>query len=280
MKFLQKMERKFGRHAIPGLTRFIIAAYAIGYLFSFINPGILNYLTLEPALIFRGQVWRLITWILIPPSGSNILFFVIMLVFYYSIGRNLERTWGDFRYNVYIFGGLIFTILSAFICYGIGWLIYGGAIQMGGVFSTYYVCMSIFLAYALTYPDMQVMLYFIIPIKVKWLGIVYAAVMIYQCIYMSWVGRVAVVASLLNFILFFLLTRNFKRYSPKERKRRKTFQQAVRQPEVKPGQPRHRCAVCGRTELDDPTLEFRYCSKCNGNYEYCQDHLFTHTHVK
>ena len=267
MKFLQKMERKFGRHAIPGLTRFIIAAYAIGYLFSFINPGILNYLTLEPALIFRGQVWRLITWILIPPSGSNILFFVIMLVFYYSIGRNLERTWGDFRYNVYIFGGLIFTILSAFICYGIGWLIYGGAIQMGGVFSTYYVCMSIFLAYALTYPDMQVMLYFIIPIKVKWLGIVYAAVMIYQCIYMSWVGRVAVVASLLNFILFFLLTRNFKRYSPKERKRRKTFQQAVRQPEVKPGQPRHRCAVCGRTELDDPTLEFRYCSKCNGNYE-------------
>lgn len=279
MKFLQKMERKFGRYAIPGLTRFVIASYAIGYILYFMNPNLLAYLRLEPAYILQGQVWRLITWILVPPSGFSI-FTIIMLLFYFSIGSNLERAWGDFRYNVYIIGGLLFTIVGAFVCYFIGLAIYGVPVAMGTNFSTYYISMSIFLAFALTYPNMQVMLYFVIPIRVKWLGVLYAAFIIYDGLYMNWVGRVAVLASLLNFLLFFLLTRDFKRISPKERKRKQQFKKAVQQSTPVAGQPRHKCAVCGRTELDDPDLVFRYCSKCNGSFEYCQDHLFTHEHVK
>lgn len=283
MKFLAKLERKFGRYAIPGLTRFIIGAYAIGYLFSFMGGGtILGYLTLEPGLIiFKGQVWRLLTWVLVPPSSFSI-FTAFMLLFYFSVGTNLERTWGNFMYNVYIFGGMIFTVIGAFICYFIAQAgMQAGALAgVGYYFSTYYVSMSIFLAYAVTYPDMQILLYFIIPIKMKWMGIVYGVFLVYSCVQMNWIGRVAVAASLLNFLVFFLNTRNFKRITPREIKRKQTYKKAVQQTVHQPGQPRHKCAVCGRTEMDDPNLEFRYCSKCKGNFEYCQDHLFTHEHVK
>lgn len=281
MNFFQKMERKYGRYAVPGLTNYIIVTYVIGYILYAFNPGWLEYITLEPGLILRGQIWRLVSWVLIPP-GSLDIFTIITLLFYYSIGMNLERTWGGFRYNVYIFGGLIFTIIGAFVCYAIAkaGLPAGSIPLIGGAFSTYYVSMSIYLAFALTYPDMQVLLYFVIPVKMKWMGFIYTAFIVYDCIQMTWVGRVAVIASLLNFMVFFLMTRNYRKVSPKEIKRKKEFQRALQQSMPGPGQTRHKCAVCGRTELDDPDLEFRYCSKCDGNYEYCQDHLFTHEHVK
>ncbi|MDD3338806.1 MAG: hypothetical protein PHS82_08130 [Lachnospiraceae bacterium] len=297
MSFLQKMERKFGRYAIRGLTRYIVILFGIGYVFSLMNTGITEYLTLNVDAIFHGQVWRIITWLCIPPSGGsgllNGLFFIIMLVFYYSIGNTLERTWGSFQYNVYILGGMLVTLITGFLCYFVGLLLYGSAVgpyvgmAIGYAFTTYYVCMSIFLGFAITYPDMQVMLYFVIPIKIKWMAYVYGAFILYDIVTyvrsgnpFAWIYIVAIVASLLNFLIFFLLSRNFKRVSPKELKRKQEFKKAVNANTVKAGQARHRCAVCGRTELDDPTLEFRYCSKCNGNYEYCQDHLFTHEHVK
>lgn len=281
MSFLQKMERKYGRYAIKGLTRYIILTYVIGYILWLVTPGWIPYIRLEPGLILHGQVWRLFSWLLVPPQSLDI-FTIVMLFFYFSIGTNLERTWGDFRYNVYIFGGLIITVIGAFICYAIAkaGMSTGTIPLIGGAFSTYYISMSIFLAFALTYPNIQVLLFFVLPIRVKWLGVIYAAFIIYDCIYMSWVGRVAVIASLFNFIIFFFMTRNYLRVSPREIKRKKEFQKAVQQTVAKPGQTRHKCAVCGRTELDDPNLEFRYCSKCNGSFEYCQEHLFTHEHVK
>ena len=147
-------------------------------------------------------------------------------------------------------------------------------------FSTNYINMSIFLAFAVMYPDMQVMLYFIIPIKMKWMAIVYAVLTLYEFIVSGWAGRVAIFMSLLNFIIFFFSTRNFKRYSPHEIHRRQQFKSQMRQPRPGSGITKHKCAICGRTELDDPNLEFRFCSKCDGNYEYCQDHLFTHKHIK
>lgn len=274
MNFLNKLERKIGRYAIPGLMRYIIICYVIGYVVSIAAPGLVSYLTLEPYQIFHhGQIWRLVSWVLIPPQ-TNILFAIIMMIFYYQLGMNLERTWGTFRFNVYIFGGMIFTIIGALLLY----FIMGQPASLGGYFSTYYINLSIFLAFAVCYPDMQVMLYFIIPIKMKWLAIVYAVLAAYSAIMSGWVGRVAIFASLLNFIIFFLSTRNYKAYSPHEMKRKKDFKRQTKQPR---GQvTRHKCAICGRTEQDDPTLEFRFCSKCDGNYEYCQDHLFTHKHIK
>ena len=162
----------------------------------------------------------------------------------------------------------------------------------GSQFSTYYISLSIFLAYALTYPDMKVLLYFVIPIKMKWMAIVYAALVVYDIVryFMggAWFMALPIIASLLNFIIFFLGTRNLNRYNPKEIHRRNQFKRAMGESKTVPfpggnksGEvTKHKCAVCGRTEKDDPNLEFRFCSKCNGNYEYCQDHLYTHIHKK
>lgn len=279
MKFLDKMERKFGRYAIKGLTSYIIAAYVIGYVILLMKSDWLNYLTLEPYYIFRGQIWRLITWIIVPPSGFGV-FTILMLLFYFSIGTTLERTWGIFRYNVYIFGGLFFTVLAALICYAIQMLVPGLAIySIGWAFSTYYICMSMYLAFAMTYPDMVVYFYGILPLKMKWLSAIYVASMIVEFIISGWVSRVAIVASFLNCFIFFIMTRNLRRFTPHEIKRKQEFKKSVAQAQPKM-QYRFKCAVCGRTDEDHPELEFRYCSKCNGSYVYCNDHLFTHEHVK
>ena len=276
MHFLNKMERKFGRFAIQGLMKYIILFYVAGYLIEFLAPQAYSFLTLEPFLIFHyGQVWRLVSWVLIPPPTGNFIFAIIMIILYYQLGTALERTWGAFRFNLYIFGGMIFTVLGAlllFVIYGVN-----TPISMGSSFSTYYINMTIFLAFAMCYPDMRIMLYFIIPIKMKWMAGIYAALIIYEMIISSWGGRVAIIASVLNFLIFFFMTRNYRSVSPKEVHRKRTYRRQVQQPK---GVTRHKCAICGRTELDDPNLEFRFCSKCNGNYEYCQDHLFTHEHVK
>lgn len=276
MKLLNKMERKFGRYAIPHLTQYIIITYVIGYALQFAAGNAIAYLTLEPYFILHGQVWRLLSWLLIPP-GSFGIFTIIMLLFYYSIGTTLERTWGAFRYNLYIFGGILLTIIGSFILY---FIMGSGTVFMlyGEAFSTYYISLSIFLGFALTYPEQQVMLYFIIPIKIKWLAYLDIVLLIWSMIQSSWVGRATIICSLLNVVVYFLLTRNYKRVSPQEMQRKKAYTKAVHKSQTTIT--KHKCAVCGRTDEDGENLEFRFCSKCNGNYEYCQDHLFTHEHVK
>lgn len=350
-EFDRKLERKLGRYAIRNLSLALIISYFFGYLMYFINADFLNYLTLNPYAIVHGQVWRLITWVIVPPSTDNLFFFLIMLLFYYSIGTALERTWGTWRYNVYIFSGLVFTIFGAFIMMGVAYFVDPGTIAAYGAgtyfanysryFSTYYVNMSIFLAYAVTFPDMQVLLMFIIPIRVKWLGVIYAAFLAYDVIFSNFAVRIAIIASLLNFIVLWVRSGSLRRLDPRQMKRQSDFRRGVRTGSWQRGedgwmhasgngkagnegrrngtddarragrgqggettgtgagaqngggedgrgrvihhefrQPLHRCAVCGRTELDDPNLEFRYCSKCQGNYEYCMDHIFTHIHVR
>ena len=164
-----------------------------------------------------------------------------MLFFYYSLGNSLEQTWGAFRYNVYIFMGMISTVLGAFLLYAI----FGGNVLFGNaLFSTYYINMSIFLAFAVSYPNMQVMLYFFIPIKMKWMGILYGFFIVYSFVKSSWVGKVAIIASLLNFIVFFLMTRDYRRVSPKEIRRKQDFKRQM--DTAKPGngkQPKNKCAV-------------------------------------
>ncbi|MCD7815016.1 MAG: hypothetical protein LUH20_13390 [Lachnospiraceae bacterium] len=273
MDFLNKMERKFGKYAIPNLPAILITLYVAGYIIELINSNVIWYLYLSPTMILRGQIWRLVTWVIIPPYSLDV-FVIITLYFYFSIGKTLERTWGVFRFNVYIFSGMLFTIIGAFLLYFIAHV--DGAYY----FSTYYVCMSMFLAFAVTYPDMQVLLMFIIPIKMKWLGILYGALLLVSLIQGNIATRVAIVVSLLNFVIYFAMTRNLFRYSPHEIHRRNEFNRKVKKVQPNKGNTRHRCAVCGRTEKDGDHLEFRYCSKCEGNYEYCQDHLFTHQHKR
>ena len=281
LNWLDKLERKLGRFAIPNLTVYLLGGYVIGFGIVNLMRDMVGYLTLEPALILRGQVWRLISWVLIPPT-DNLISLVFLVLLYYSLGTALERTWGSFRYNVYIFSGLLFTVLAVFGLYAFYYFRYGVEVPLSavGLIGTNYITMSIFLAFAVIYPDMEVMLYFILPIKMKWMALVYVVLAGYDFINGGIGIRVAIGASLLNFVIFFLSTRNYKRFGPREQARKAKFKKQSRPHMTYTNGAHHRCAVCGRTELDDPCLEFRFCSKCNGNYEYCQDHLFTHEHVK
>lgn len=283
MNFLNKMERQYGRYAIHNLTKYMIGCYAIGYILVYLGQmfgaNFFQYLLLSPYHIMHGQIWRIVSWILIPPSSSNIIFVLIMLSFYYYLGTALERTWGAFRYNVYILGGMLCTVIGAFILYFISGPNEMFSLINGMSFSTYYINLSIFLAFAMNYPDMEVLFMMIIPIKIKYLALLDVAYLLYDLIRGGWGTRTVIIASLLNFIIYFLMTRNYRRISPQEIHRKQQFKKAVH-PQMTPGGTRHKCAVCGRTEKDGEHLEFRYCSKCNGNYEYCQDHLFTHQHIK
>ena len=274
MNFLNKMERKFGRYAIHNLTKYMIGCYAIGYILLYAGNlfgfSITGYLTLSPYHILHGQIWRIVSWLLIPPPTSNLVFVLIMLLFYYSLGETLERTWGAFRYNVYILGGVLFTVIGAFLLYFMMGANPFLSMAYSMAFSTYYINLSIFLAFAANYPDMQVLFMMIIPMKMKWLAVLDIAYLLYDMVKGGWGIRTVILASLLNFIIYFLSTRNYQRISPKEIHRKQQFQRAVH-PKMAPGVTKHKCAVCGRTEKDGDDLEFRFCSKCNGNYEYCQD---------
>lgn len=291
---------------------FVIILYAFGFLLDLFAPGFYEaHLSLDAAAILHGQIWRIVTFIIEPPD-TNIFFVIFTLYLYYVIGTRLEYAWGQRRFNLYYFSGVALHVVAAIVTY----LIFGVSLRMG----TYYLNMSLFFAFAAMYPNERFYLFMILPVKVKYLAIldgVYFAYSILQAFLPAYGGgpggsyykanALAAVLSLLNFFIFFLSTRNMRRVSFSEMKRKRDFRRSAAQGMSRmnasgdnpsgggyarggsssewahrgaSGTPRHRCAVCGRTELDDPNLEFRYCSKCNGTYEYCQDHLFTHEHVK
>lgn len=327
MKLFANLERKFGRYAIKNLSLILIVCYVAGYIIQFAAPSFQSYLQLDPYAIVHGQVWRIVSWILIPPPESNMFFAIIMLVFYYSIGTLLERTWGSYWYNVYLFSGMIFTVLGSFLmmgfCYIFKYAAAGSVVTLEGVsyhvndsgfliklmadgalkyhtlapatyfaeiskaFSTYYVNMSIFLAYAATFPDNQVLLMFFIPIKVKILGFIYGAFLIYELIsgiflngQFGFVIPFVIGSSLINFIVFFFSTRRYIRFTRTQRKQHAAFVRQVKEAQQRAAESitKHRCAICGRTEKDGDEHTFRFCSKCDGNYEFCEDHLYTHIH--
>ena len=252
------MERKIGKYAIPNLMIYLIAAYCIGFVIYTVNPNFMLMLTLSPYHILHGQVWRLITWILMP-TDTRVFSLLIMALLYYQLGSALERSWGTFRFNVYIFGGMLFTVIGAFILYGIYAAAGTGSLETISLissltFTTNYINLTIFLAFAVMYPEMQILLFFIIPVKMKWMAVVYAVLIAINLILTSWGGRIAIIMSILNFLIFLLSTRNYRRVSPKEIHRKQVFKAQMREPRRGSMVTKHKCAVCGRTELDDPKL--------------------------
>ncbi len=292
MQLLNKLERKFGKYAIPNLMIYFIGAYVVGILLGMVNSDALTYLTLDPYYIVHGlQLWRLVSWIFVPYSTS-LLTLIFMPLFYWFLGRTMEQVWGAFRFNLYMFSGVLFTDIGAFVLYFIIKALIGMGISFGATFgspfSTYYLNLSLFLAFAMTFPEQRVYIYFIIPVKYKWMAIIYAGLVVYSFIFSGWIGRVAIITSLLNFFIFFFATRKMAlRGRPRGAGgARVKVQNAARDVKYKtvvnsggPGY-RHKCTICGRTERDDPTLQFRFCTKCSGSHEYCQDHLFTHEHIR
>ncbi|MEG0751325.1 MAG: hypothetical protein RR998_01490 [Oscillospiraceae bacterium] len=206
MKFLYPLERKLGKYAVRNLMLIItvgqLAVFVISFLFPSLN--LIGWMSLSRAAVLQGQIWRLVTFILIPPNTS-ILFILISLYFYYMIGGALENEWGAFMFNVYYFIGIIGAIAAAFIT---------------GVGDNYYLNMSLFLAFAILYPDFEVLLFYILPIKMKYLAILDAALFLISFIRGPWSARAAIIASLVNLIIFFGGT--FVNYVKQQQKYAKT----------------------------------------------------------
>lgn len=260
LKWLNKLERKYGKHAIHGLMKYIVAANLAVFLLSVISPGLQENLMLIPEAVMAGQVWRIFTFILIPPATSA-FWILFTLYFYYIIGMGLEQAWGSFKFNIYYLVGMIATIIVSLV---------GGSPATGT-----FINLTLFLAFASIYPNHEVLLFFILPVKMKYLAI-FDAVLLAQQFIMGGVGiKLMILASLANYFIFF--GKDFIELF-KTKKKVKKNKERFKVIEMK-DYVRHRCTVCGITERDDPNMEFRYCSKCSGHKEYCMNHLKNHEHI-
>ena len=274
-KWLSKLERRFGRYAIHNLMYYIIILYALGFVLNLLNRDFYyQFLSLDAAAILHGQIWRIVTFIIQPPSDS-LIFIIFMLHLYYMIGQQLEAAWGAFRFNLYFFSGMFFHVIAALFIY----LVTGLSIPMG----SHYLNMSLFFVFAALFPDVQFMLYMIIPVKVKWLAWVDAAFFLWQVLNSMmmglWLYAVLPLVAVLNFFIFFWPDFRYLFAKTKRRRSAQTinFKKAQKELRQRRGY-LHKCAVCGVTDQDDPNMEFRYCSKCTGYHCYCQDHIFNHMH--
>lgn len=268
---------------IPNLMLYLVVGTAIVYLVTQFtgNYGLYSLLYFDRGLILRGQIWRLITYPLTYGAGnSNILLIAISLYCYYSIGRVIEMSWGTLKFNLFYLAGVL---MMDIFC-----LIFGGS---AGVT---YLNLSLLLAYATLYPDAQFLLFFFIPIKAWFLALVYIAIALFG----FFSGNVFSLISLANYFLFFgsdilnliplswrvRITRFFRGSSAKKKPQPKgvPFRTAPRNPSGTQAQAnyRHRCTVCGRTNVSNPDLEFRYCSRCTGYHCYCEDHISNHAHIQ
>ena len=266
------IERFCYRHpnfGIPNLIKYITIANVIFWLIGAVNPTLLSYLSFNPALILRGQIWRIVTFALYPPSTGILAF--IAFYFYYMIGSTLERYWGTAQFNIYFFTGIILTVLYGFIMYFV--------FRINFNLTAEYIYLSMFFSFAVLFPNMQVLLFYFIPIKIKYLAYLDAALFIYSIFTTSFPANLLPVVAVLNFLIFCggdlfpnLFNRpsrstvNFRRESARIRREQQSNLYT------------HKCAVCGRTDADYPELEFRYCSKCAGYHCFCQDHIYNHIH--
>ena len=327
MNFVRKLEKKFGRFSIPKLYFYIIMIIVAGYIFCYMFPSIYYYLPFSPyEVVIKHQYWRLVTWLFTIPYGLentlNMIFLPINLYFYYFVGRNLEAIFGKFAFNFYVFMGWLFSTIGMLLI-SVAMLYWSAASdvirdsmkavyeysRVGGVIytslpATYYMLTSIFFAFALIFGETKIMLWFVIPFKVKWSAWITGIFMAYSFLRGDAYSRTLIIACILNFLIFYFMFRYARGRSLKMMRRQMQYKKGLREGErarssgANQGASRssgssrgnvakfptsdrviHRCCICGRTEKDDPDLEFRYCSKCDGEREYCSDHLYTHKHV-
>lgn len=261
--------RRHPNFGIANLMKYITIANVVFWVLGAVNPVLMSYLTFNPALILRGQVWRLVTFALYPPSTGLLAF--IAFYFYYMIGSTLERYWGTAQFNVYFFSGLVLTVVYGFVVFF--------ATGMSFNLTAEYIYLSMFFSFAVLFPDMQVLLFYIIPIKIKYLAYIDAALFVFSVFSSSFPANLLPVVALVNFLIFCggdiisTLPRrpsnntvNFRRESARIRREQQANLYT------------HKCAVCGRTDTDHPELEFRYCSRCAGYHCFCQDHIYNHIH--
>ena len=259
MGLLDKLERKYKRYAIPNVTTGIIIGQAFLYLFAYSGQMDLSRAYLVPRLVIAGEWWRLFTFPFIPPSAS--LFFIFFALYaFYLMGGALESHWGAFRYNVFLLTGYFATVAVSFLTP------YQPA-------SNVFIGGSVFLAFAALYPDFQFYVFFIIPVKVKWLALLAWAGYVFSFISGDWSTRLLIAASISNYFMFFGSDILWKMKTGKRKmeEKAKTISGA--------GEAFHRCASCGKTDVTHPSMDFRYCQDCGG-LGYCSEHINDHSHRK
>ncbi|OGW35119.1 MAG: hypothetical protein A2010_04570 [Nitrospirae bacterium GWD2_57_9] len=259
MNWLNSLERRFRRYAVPNITVYLILGQVLFFVFAVSGRFVLDRIVLVPERVLAGEWWRLITFLFIPPARSPLFAFFAWYLFY-MMGSALENQWGAFKYNLFILIGYLVTVAVSFL------FPFHAAtnIFIGG---------SIFLAFAYLYPEFQLYIFFILPIKIKWLALITWIGYFYRFVTGSGSTRLLILASLSNFLLFFGKDIYLSIKSGKRRMAAQARDIASR------NQPFHTCAVCGITDLSHPRMEFRYCPECGG-LGYCKEHIFKHEHKK
>lgn len=277
-KLMRSVDRFCGRHpgfGVPNLMIIVVIGNVLVWLFSVMDTTgtLLGYLTFSPYHILEGQVWRLVTFVLIP-EGSSLISVALSLYFYYFIGSTLERQWGQAKFTLYYISGMLFTIVYSFVLYFVA--------DINCSVTATYINLSMFFSFATLFPETRVLLFFIIPIKIKWLAYVDAAFFVIAVLLGTFPTNLLPVVAVLNYLLFCgdWLFDYVRPSRVKQRRRTVNFKREVsRMNWERENQPySRRCEVCGRTDTDYPNLEFRYCSRCAGFHCYCMDHINNHTH--
>ena len=279
--WLDRFCYKHPRLGIPDLMKYVVIGNIVVYLLDmFSGYACSAMLAFIPAGILKGQIWRLVSFIIVPPTGYGAIGLALFLYMYYMIGNMLEREWGTTKFTLYYGIGVAANIVVGLVLT----LIYGPNHPYAVVDITY-LNMSLFLAFAALYPDLRFLLFFIIPVKAKWLAWIdlafFALSILSSLLRFYWVGVIVPIVALLNFLLFFSSSaaRIFGRFRYQHSRQTINFKKAAREAKRDKGY-LHKCAVCGITDADDPNMEFRYCSKCNGYYCYCMKHINDHIHIQ
>ena len=269
MKKLDIFCLKHNKWGIRNLMLYISCAQLMVFILASVPGGTVNivsFLFFDRALILKGQVWRLFSYILIPQDSNNILFLALTLYFYFWLGKTLELEWGALKFNIYyLLGVCMTTILN---------LIFDLSFA-----SSFYLNMSMFFAYATLYPNNYVMLFFAIPVKIKYLAAVEAVYFLYGVLISPFPYSFLPIGAVLNYLIFFWSDfhwyyKSHKAYSNKSIE----FKRKVREIKQERGY-LHRCSVCGKTDAEYPELEFRYCSHCKDYACYCEEHILDHEHI-
>ena len=291
-RWLDRFCYKHPRFGIPNLMLVIVVGSALVWLLDQFSYGVSlsGLLAFSPYYILHGQIWRLITFVFVP-MDNRLFFLVISLYFYYMIGSVLEREWGTAKFNVFYGLGVVLNIVVGFVLYAVSASAYpAGLLGYLVTADMTYVNMSLFFAFATLYPDMRVLLFFIIPIKIKWLAWIDAALFAWSILsslfgvftagLAALPGVVLPLVAILNYFIFFWdnFLQLFGRVKYRTSRQTVNFKQATKKAQQQKGYI-HKCAVCGKTDTDYPNEEFRYCSKCNGYYCYCSEHIHNHVHI-
>jgi hypothetical protein len=261
MRLIARLERRLGRFAVPNLTLLLIAGQVVTFLLSQNDPQLFDRIAYVPAKVLDGEVYRLLTFLFLPP-GRMLLWAFFFWYLFYLMGTALEHYWGTFRYNLFLLIGYLATVLAAFI-------------QPQGEVANWFLQGTVFLAFAWLNPRFTLHIFFILPVQIRWLALLTWIGFGLTLLFGTWEARLAVAASVCNFFVFF----GNDVWHRIRTGRRHMAQQARRFAE-KPPEYYHRCSVCGITDASHPEMDFRYCSQCDGDHAYCEEHLRNHEHIR